>query len=96
MITALIFIIEVTLTKVSDSKAVELKNALEGKSMKCSITREILKEKPIKEIKTLNDYCTGQLKEAMLELSLNKLYEIVIKNLGPLTTEFKNYIESSK
>ena len=86
-------IIEVTLIKVSETKELELKQALEGKSMRCTISQETLKEQSIKEIDNLNEYCTGQLKEAIIQLNLDKLYEIVVKNIGSLATDFRHLLE---
>ncbi len=87
-------IIETTLLKVSENKPVELKQALEGRSMRCAIPKEIILEKQINEIGNLSNYCTGSLKEAILQITIDKLYEIIVKNIGPITTEFKNLVKS--
>ncbi len=83
-------IVEVTLLNLSESQSNDMKLALEGRSMKCAIAQDLLTaDKNIKDIKNLNDYCTGQLKEAVLQVTLDKMYEIIVKNIGPLATEFR-------
>ena len=75
-------IIDVTLLKTSDDSSYDLKSVLEGKNMRCAIPKEKLIEISIREMKDLNDFCTGQLKEAFLQITLNELYDLVVKNFG--------------
>ncbi len=75
-------ILDVTLLNLSTSQSQYLQNALNGKSMRCAIPLEILKEKQIKNIDNLNDYCTGELKESILQITIEKLYDLIVKNLG--------------
>ncbi|MBS3167690.1 hypothetical protein J4216_01040 [Candidatus Woesearchaeota archaeon] len=86
-------IIKITMLEVSNTKPVEFKQALEGRSMKCAIPQNLLLGSSIKEIKNVNDYCTGPLKEAILEITIEKLYEIIVKNIGTLATEFRHLLE---
>lgn len=88
-------IIEVTLLKLSESQPYDLKKALEGKSMKCAISTEMLQNQTIKQITNLNDYCTGPLKESILQITLDEMYDIIVKNIGPLTSNFKNRLTIS-
>ena len=87
-------IIEVTLTKVSDTQPADMKQALEGRSMKCAIPRSTLETTPVNNIDSLNDYCTGPLKEAILQLTLDKMYDLIVKNLGPLSAEFAEQLKT--
>jgi len=80
-------IIEVTLISLSANQPADMKQALEGKSMKCAITRETLKSKTLNEIEDLNDNCTGQLKEALLQITIDNMYKIIIKNLGSIAAD---------
>ena len=79
--------IEVTLISLSANQPADMKQALEGKSMKCAITRETLKSKTLNEIEDLNDNCTGQLKEALLQITIDNMYKIIIKNLGSIAAD---------
>ncbi len=81
-------VVKVTLLKLEASATPNLRRALEGKGMLCHIPRAILASQPISKIENVNDYCTGPLKEVILQISLEKLYEVVVKNIGPLSLQF--------
>ncbi|MEK6948093.1 MAG: hypothetical protein AABX19_02520 [Nanoarchaeota archaeon] len=83
-------IVKVQLNKLSDTQSKDLKKALEGKSMLCSIPSSTLEVKDIKSIPNLNDYCSGQLKEAVLEVTIQKLYDVVVENIGPIAAQIRN------
>lgn len=71
----------------NDFEAISL---VEGKSMKCHI--------PKNNFNTLNGttnlikYCTGPLKEASYELTINRLYGIVVKNLGRAVIDLGEFL----
>jgi len=84
-------VFSVTLLDLDESSGVVLPTVLEGKSMTCSLPRELVSETRLKDIEGLSSYCSGPLKEASLEISIQKMYEIIVQNLGPLVaTQFKN------
>lgn len=83
-------IIEVTLVSLSESQTKDLREALNERSMTCSIPKELFQNKTIKDIDNLNDYCTGPLKEAILEITIDKMYELIVKDIGSLSTELVN------
>ncbi len=87
-------IVKVTLLKLEETANQNLKNALEGKGMLCHIPQYLLFQKHLDQIENLNDYCTGPLKEVLLEISLEKLYNIVVKNIGPVALEFSKILSS--
>lgn len=80
-------IMEITLLSLSQTQPKDLRDALNGRSMKCAVPRDLLKDKTVKEIANINDYCTGTLKEALLQITLDKLYDIIVKNLGQVAIE---------
>lgn len=82
-------LVNINLEKVSESKTVELRQALEGKRMVCVIPKETLQSKSLKEIESLTEFCTGPLKETLLQISLDKMYEIIVKNIGPIALEIE-------
>ena len=86
-------IINVKLARISEEKAEDIRSALEGKSMICSVPEETLKTKSLNEIENLNDFCTGALKEAILEVTVNGMYELVVKNIGSIAAEFNKGLE---
>lgn len=83
-------IIEVTLLSLSQSQGKDLQDALNGRSMTCAIPQEILKNQQVKNLDNLNDYCTGQLKEAILQITVEKLYDLVVKNVDKISTDVTN------
>ncbi len=82
-------IIEAKLLQLGPERTPEMKKALEGKSMTCSVPLKILRKQPITTIENLNDMCSGQLKEATLQLTIDKMYEIIVQNIGPIATRFQ-------
>ncbi len=82
-------IVKVVLVKTNPNAAENLKRALEGKGMLCEIPRTLLAVTPLAKIENINDYCTGPLKEVLLEISLENLYEIVVKQIGPIAVQFQ-------
>jgi len=82
-------IIKATLLNLSESQSLDLRNALNGRDMKCAISLELLKTKHIKDIENLNKYCTGDLKEAILEITTEKLQDIIIENMGEIAIDLK-------
>src|SRR3989338_6736182 len=65
-------IINVKMVKLAEIQPADLKKALEGKDMKCVIPQFLLREREIKKIQNLNDYCTGQLKESVQSITIEK------------------------
>ncbi len=88
-------IIRVTILHANNDLPSTLKKALEGKGMLCEVPLKILAKKPLSQFEELNDYCTGPLKETLLEISLENLYKTVVKQLGPFATQFKQSLEAS-
>ena len=88
-------IIKVTMIQANNNLPENLKKALEGKGMLCEVPKIVLAEKPLSQLEELNDYCTGPLKETLLEISLENLYNAVVKQLGPLAAQFKDALGAS-
>ncbi len=82
-------IIKVTLLSMSLTQSADLKKALEGRSMTCSVSKEYLETNPFNDIRNLNDYCTGPLKEATLEITIDQMYELIVQNIGPIVADYK-------
>lgn len=75
--------VEITLIKVSPSAEQEMKDMFEGKEMTC----EVPKETTLAGTTDVLDYCSGPLKESMYELIIQRMYNVVIKNLGETISE---------
>ncbi len=85
-------LILVEITKISDSASADLKETFEGKKMICNIPKQQFAETPVADIDQIIDYCTGPLKEAMLEVMIKELYSIIAKNLGGIVLELEDVI----
>lgn len=79
-------VMTIYLMKSNEQTPLEVKKFMEGKGMICEIPKTEL-QKPISEIKNINNYCTGPLKEALLQITVENLYDIVTKNIGPVALE---------
>ena len=75
-------VMTIYLIKSNEQTPPEVKKFMQGKGMICEVPKTEL-NKPISEIKNINDYCTGPLKEALLQITVENLYSLVVKNLGP-------------
>ena len=79
--------INIKLVKVSTMSTQSIKDNFEGKSMKCLFPKSQLQIAPIQETSGLLTYCSGTLKEATLELMIQKLYGTIAQNLGGILSQ---------
>lgn len=63
-----------------------------GKQMICDVPKTVLQESLIGDVPGLIDYCNGELKEAMYELIISKIYGSIAQNLGEIILEIKKEI----
>lgn len=83
--------VKIKLTKMGVGTSIELVNALEGKEMTCNIPLTNVRELTFDTMPDVLNYCTGLLKEAMYEQIISKMYALIIKNLGPIVSEVKEF-----
>ncbi len=69
-----------------------VKENMEGRGMLCKIPRDSVND--LNQINNTLDYCTGPLKESMLEYMIKNLFELVVENIGPITTEMQKTLEN--
>ncbi len=79
--------LKITMAKATPGSELNLRASLEGKSMKCIIQRSRLQEQTFSDMDDLAEMCTGQLKEAMYEMIVQRMYSLVIANLGNISLE---------
>jgi hypothetical protein len=70
----------------------DIKDLFEGKEMLCQIPLTKVQKIPFYEFKEILNYCSGPLKEAIYEQMINKLYGLVIQNMGPILSEIEKSI----
>ena len=70
----------------------ETRASFEGKSMTCIIPREEFSRMTAKDMGSKLDYCTGPLKEAMYDVLIKKLYNLVIKDMSSVLKEIERQL----
>lgn len=83
--------VRVDLIKMGVGTSQEVVTALEGKGMTCNIPLERMRDVSFDTMPDILNYCTGPLKEAMYEQIIAKMYALIIKNLGPIVSEVKEF-----
>jgi len=85
--------IKIEMTKTAPGTDIDIKEAIEGKSMKCQIPKQYLTSTNINEFENLIDYCTGPLKEGMYNLMLKRMYGLVVSQMGPIINEMEKVLK---
>ncbi len=88
-------VVKTTLVTMASGVPLDIKEKLEGKSMTCYIPRDMLKEQSVIEVKNVIDYCTGPLKESLYEVLLQKMYTLIVQNLGQIVADVKSQVIES-
>lgn len=78
--------LKITLQRVVVGAAPEFKN-LEGKSMRCRLPKEQLETVKIDEMQDLIKNCSGELKEGLYEIIIQRMYSLVISQMSSIITE---------
>ena len=84
--------IRVTLERTAPGSDPDIKELLEGKSMECRIPKQLLKTTNLDNIDNFLQYCTGELKEGILELIIKRMYSLIIGNLEEIVQESKSFL----
>lgn len=88
-------LVNIKLVRMKANTDVDLVNLMEDKGMICRIPKEQFKQFPLQEIKEINEFCSGPLKEAYLQLTIERLYSLVISNIGGITQELGKLVNPS-
>ncbi|MFH1211031.1 MAG: hypothetical protein V1645_03880 [archaeon] len=83
--------VRIQLTKMGVGTSQDLIQALEGKGMTCNIPLTQVREVSFDAMPDVLNYCSGPLKEAIYEQIIAKMYSLIIKNLGPIVSEVKEF-----
>jgi len=81
--------LNINLAKMAAGSPPEKIDIFEGKDMNCMIPMEEISTASTEEINSIIKYCTGPLKEAMYEQIIQKLYTIVVGNLGEIIEDIE-------
>jgi hypothetical protein len=85
--------LKITFERAQEGLPPEHIELLEGKSMNCNIPKSVLREKDLLKMDEIMPYCSGELKEALYELIVKRMYELIILNLGEIAEEAKNIMK---
>ena len=85
-------LVNIKLVRMKPNTDVDLVELMEGKGMLCKIPKDKFKQSPLSDINDINDYCSGPLKEAYPQLTIERLYSLVISNIGGITRELQDLI----
>ncbi|MBU4501630.1 MAG: hypothetical protein KKA79_03500 [Nanoarchaeota archaeon] len=77
-------LIYVKLDKIAPGTPIDMKGQFEGKDMHCRVPLAELETTDFKELKGFMQYCHGELKEAIYEQIITKMYGLVIQNLDEI------------
>ncbi len=77
--------VNIKLSRVALGSDPDVKELLEGKEMKCKIPKILLKNGDIDHVNNLLQYCSGELKDGILELLIKRMYSRIIGNLDEIT-----------
>lgn len=89
-------LVNIKLIRMKPNTDIDIVELMEGKGMLCAIAKEQFKTEPLGEIKDITDFCSGPLKEAYLQLTIERLYSLVISNIGGITQELENLVNTTK
>lgn len=76
--------VEVDLVKMALGTPPEKVAKFEGKWMRCKLPQKEIDSMQELNFDSMLNYCTGPLKEAMYELIIEKLYSVIIQNMGAI------------
>lgn len=86
-------IVRVSFVEPEPTMEPKLKEALSGKKMTCEISSESLSGSPVSKIEDFSSHCSGPLREVLLEITLDQLYEVVTEKIGTISLEYKNVLQ---
>ncbi len=84
-------VVEVENVQMALGTSVEMVERFEGKSMRCEVPLKVLDSTKFSELPELITYCHGDLKEAIYELIIERMYGLIISNLGDISSEVEKF-----
>jgi len=69
----------------------DLVRLLEGKRMKCNIPKNI--DINLNEMENILNYCSGELKEGLLQLMVERLYALVVRDLSGVVEQAEKLLK---
>lgn len=85
-------ILKVKLETIGYGTSQDIRELFEEKDMTCHIPISKTAKIQFSEFKEILNYCSGSLKEAIYEQMINRLYGLIIQNMGPILSEIEKSI----
>lgn len=85
---------DVELVRMAIGTPVDKVRLFEGKGMDCMVPLDVLKKTDSSKVENILNYCTGPLKEAVYQSIIERLYTVIIANLGTAIKELDKTIKS--
>jgi len=82
-------LINVELVKMALGSPQDKIDLFEGKGMTCRVPKKELSLMQSSKIEGMLKYCSGPLKEAMYQLIIEKLYTLIVSNMGQIIGEIE-------
>ena len=86
--------VNVQLIKMASGTPVDKVLLFEGKEMSCKIPLDILENTENVKVENILNYCTGPLKEAIYQSIIERLYTVIVYNLGSAIKELDRTIKT--
>lgn len=87
-------VVDIKILSVNPETSQDTKILFEGKSMRCEIPKEKYSVLNLDKIDNTLDYCTGPLKESIYQLMVDRMYNLVVRQLGGITTEIQGILSN--
>ena len=81
--------LEIELKQMGIGTPIKLIEKFEGKSMTCLVPQSVIGDSDIEEIGNIINFCSGPLKEAIFELIIDRMYGLIIQNMGEIANEVR-------
>lgn len=85
-------LLKVKLETIGYGTSQDVRALFEEKDMLCHIPLDKTQKIQFSEFKDTLNYCSGSLKEAIYEQMINRLYGLIIQNMGPILSEIEKSI----
>lgn len=85
-------LLDVKLVKMAAGTPPDKIALFEGKDMSCRVPRSELINIETATVEGMLNYCSGPLKEAMYQLIIEKLYTLIVSNMGDIIGEIEDVL----
>lgn len=86
--------VDIQLVKMAAGTPVDKVLLFEGKEMSCKVPSDVIKKTESSKVENILNYCTGPLKEAIYQSIIERLYTVIVANLGNAIKELDKTIKT--